>query len=92
MTTPKLKKLLRAASEVINTYLENHNCNPTDPSFNVTTFYDSTEKNSEIVHIDFANWDLTYEFLEPVVAYLSNTDIRWSICREEKIFQFSLYF
>lgn len=92
MTTPKLKKLLRVATDIINIYLDQCNFNPTDPSFIVSPFYDSTEKNSEIVHIEFSNWDFTHEFLEPLAIRLNRTDVRWCINREEKSFQLSLYF
>lgn len=92
MTTPKLKKLLHVASEIINLYLDQYDCNPTDPSFTIHTFYDSTEKNSEVVNIDFANWYFNNEFLEPLTLKLHCSPIKWSITREEKSFQISIYF
>lgn len=92
MTTPKLKKLLRVAAEIINIYLDSRDFNPNDPSFTIHTFYDNTEKNSEIVHIDFANWDFNHEFLEPLAFKLKCSPIQWSITRDEKSFQLSIYF
>jgi hypothetical protein len=92
MTTPKLKNLLKVAAEVINLYLLQYVCNPTDPSFTISPFYDTDENNSEIVNIDFTNWDFTHDFLEPLAEKLSKTNIQWSITREEKKFQISLYY
>jgi hypothetical protein len=92
MTNPKLKRLLQVSAEIINLYLIQYDCNPTDPEFTVSPFYDNTEKHSESVNINFNNWDFSHEFLEPLAEKLSKTDVKWSIAREEKQFQLSLYF
>jgi hypothetical protein len=92
MTTNKLKSLLKVASEIINLYLSQVDLNPTDPSFTIYPYYDKDEKTSESVNIHFANWDFNHEFLEPLAAKLSKTNIQWSMIREEKEFEISLYF
>ena len=92
MTTPKLKLLLKVAAEVINIFLQSQYFNPTDSSFTISPFYDKDDKNTELVNVTFDNYELTYEFLEPLCEKLSKTNVQWSLTREEKQFQLSLYF
>jgi hypothetical protein len=92
MTTPKLKSLLKVAAEVINLHLDQQDGNPTDPTYIISPWYDNSEKDSEMVNIHFTNWEFNYEFLEPLATLLSRTKIKWSITRQEKEFQISLYY
>jgi hypothetical protein len=92
MTTPKLKILLKVASEVINIFLSSQDLNPTDSFFTISPFYDKDEKNTEVVNITFDNYELTYEFLEPLASKLSKTNIQWAFTREETQFSLALYY
>jgi hypothetical protein len=90
MTTPKLKKLIRAASEIINLFLEKESANAS--SFEINPYYDQYEKDSEIVTITFDTYQLDWEFLEPVAKKLSLTQISWKVYRDDDKFRFSIYF
>jgi hypothetical protein len=93
MTTPKLKKLLKAASEIINLYLES---TPTDAcDYRISPFIsdDDKEKGTEMVAIEFSNaWEFDYLFLEPLADKLGPTDIKWAINRDDEKFNINLYF
>jgi len=90
MTTPKLKSLIKMASEIIILYLANKSTANCD-TFELLPFYDEGEKDSEVVTINFEACQFDHEFLEPVVKKLMGTNISWSIGREEHKLIFNLY-
>ena len=92
MTTPKLKTLLKVTAEVINLFLSSQESDLISNSFMVSPFYDKNDKNTEVISITFDNYELIYEFLEPLATKLSKTNIKWSISRTERQFSLSLYY
>lgn len=91
MTTPKLKRLIKLSSDIINIFLEKANTADC-PTLTITPYYDSYEKESEVVTIYFETFCFDWKFLESVSKKLELTDISWDISREENKFALNIYY